>query len=116
MLFRVALHFRDSPHHCTLEVLFEHCPYGLRQSWVCTNRKVQSTYLSLLNQSTERRQWLAVAAIVIFCRLITFFGWAKSPFNSGVVIEQGEEDRDAFYDTSTQLRFNLFPIVVEPTF
>ena len=51
---------------------------------------------------------------MILSRVIALFGRAEGPFDLGIGVEQGEEDRDPFDNAGPELLVDGAPVVVEP--
>ena len=68
-----------------------------------------------LDQLGERRQGLAVAAVGVRDRVVALLRRTEGARDGGVVVEEREEDGDAFGDGCAQLRLDAHPVVVEPT-
>ena len=60
-------------------------------------------------------KWLAILPVCVADRVVALLRRAEGALDRWVVVEQGEENRDAFNDGCAEFRFDPHPVVAEPT-
>ena len=68
-----------------------------------------------LDEPTERGERHAIAEVGIGDGVVTLWWGTEGPFDGRIVVEEGEENGDAFDDGGAQFGLDPFPIVVEPS-
>ena len=114
MFFGIRLDLGNASDHRPLKILFQHRPDRPCQARIGTDGEVQGAYLPLLNERTKRGQRCTVTTISISNRVVAFFGRAECPLHRRVVVEQREEDRDAFDDAGSPVWLDPSPVIVKP--